>query len=618
MNDPSDAAVSFFKRKFFKWVLRTVIGFFSGTTILFLIILLILMAVVVSAKRGFTTDADYSRFSDQVEAYRVLVTNECQSQGIPDYVPVVLAIMQCETHGDTSDPMNSSDKISNTQYGHNRGDIESTSYSIYCGVSEIKDLITSCSVTDLNDSAHLAILYEAYELNRGYVQYAFDHGGYSARNAQDYIGTDDALLSRNANFSILVAMYISLLTNAQKKFIHPLAMYNVLKDYTDDSQYIIFEGADGQVILSCSAGTVSNVTQDGDTYTIEVTTDEYTVVYKYVRDITIAVGDTITQGEILGKISWLNDYETYGMRLEMYKDNAAINPNDYLDVITVKKQSLDDASVQEGIAIAEYAKGCIDSLKYVPGGTDVTGCDQIGFIHNVYSNFNDYSDNSFNLPTSSWDDLINCSYVAYSDSTSSEIIPNVMYEGDVIIYADSEGNYVAAGIYVGESKVVHMTEYGAVLDSYNIQTPAVLLRFLGQKSLNMTWPIPGYGRSCITSPFSPDRVNPVTGVLEEHHGTDIGAPEGVEVVAAADGTVLDAGYGDDTGYHVIIDHGNGVKTYYYHSSELCVATSQQVTAGELIMKVGQTGQATGPHLHFGLSINGEYVDAMSYIYANEP
>lgn len=620
--DKGNVATNYVKRKIIKYILKAIAGILVSSNILFIVLLLIIIVTVVSSRQGFSTNTDYTKFSPEVEQYRIMVTNECKNQGIEYYTDVVLAIMQVETGGETNDPMNSSDKESNTQYGHNRGDIQNVAYSIQCGVSEIKYLINATGVKDLYDTSHLAIMYQAYEFDRGYVQYALDHGGYSPSGAEDYKSENgkEAISDRNANFAVVVAMYMSLLTNGLKKFIYPLAIFTVLQDYTEDVPSIYFGGVYRQVILSSCDGEVTSIENYDDYSNIEVTYENFTLQYSYVSNINVTVGSKIKQGTTLGMVYYLDDFQNYALKFSMKKDGNYVNPNEYLDVLDIQKADLDPASIQEGESIAEYAKGCIDNLPYEPGGNTASGADEIGFIHNVFSNFTSYDEDYFNLPTSSYDDLINCNYVAYSNNIQAQIKPQIMYEGDVIIYCDADGNYTTAAIYVGDSRVVHMTTDGVVQDFFNFQTPAILIRLLGKKSNGMTWPIPGYGRwtTDADGAFNPARVNPVTGNLEPHKGTDMSAPTGTEVVAVDNGTVVEANFNNSCGYHVIIDHGNGMKTYYYHSSELRVSTNDTVTKGQVIMLVGSTGQATGPHLHFGMTIDGEWVDAMQYTYENEP
>ncbi|HIT71690.1 MAG TPA: peptidoglycan DD-metalloendopeptidase family protein [Candidatus Scatovivens faecipullorum] len=127
---------------------------------------------------------------------------------------------------------------------------------------------------------------------------------------------------------------------------------------------------------------------------------------------------------------------------------------------------------------------------------------------------------------------------------------------------------------------------------------------------SMAWPVPGYTR--ITSSFGM-RTHPITGVYKLHTGVDIGAPMGANFIAANDGIVTYAGYNTAYGNMVIVDHGGGITTLYAHGSEILVQVGQTVLQGTPILKVGATGYATGPHAHFEVRINGEYVQPLDYI-----
>lgn len=123
----------------------------------------------------------------------------------------------------------------------------------------------------------------------------------------------------------------------------------------------------------------------------------------------------------------------------------------------------------------------------------------------------------------------------------------------------------------------------------------------------MTWPLPGY--YTITSKFG-NRLHPVLKVYKMHTGVDIAGAgcNGKNVVAAADGKVINAGWISGYGYTVMIDHGGGIVTLYAHSQKLLVKVGDQVKRGQAIMLVGSTGYATGPHVHFEVRVNGKYVD----------
>lgn len=107
----------------------------------------------------------------------------------------------------------------------------------------------------------------------------------------------------------------------------------------------------------------------------------------------------------------------------------------------------------------------------------------------------------------------------------------------------------------------------------------------------------------VSSPFGA-RVHPVTGEDGYHTGLDIAAAEGTRIAAAYYGTVSDISEDDVSGKYIILDHGNGLKTFYCHCSEILAEKGAVVRAGETIAFVGATGQVTGPHLHFEVRLNG--------------
>ena len=129
----------------------------------------------------------------------------------------------------------------------------------------------------------------------------------------------------------------------------------------------------------------------------------------------------------------------------------------------------------------------------------------------------------------------------------------------------------------------------------------------------LQWPLPVAGT--ITSQFG-HRVDPITGEVSSHTGTDIACAEGTPILAAADGIVTVANgldsWGGSYGYYIQIDHGRGLETLYAHCSSICVTTGQQVQAEQVIGYVGHTGRATGSHLHLEVHVNGSRTDAMRY------
>ena len=126
----------------------------------------------------------------------------------------------------------------------------------------------------------------------------------------------------------------------------------------------------------------------------------------------------------------------------------------------------------------------------------------------------------------------------------------------------------------------------------------------------LRWPLKIAGR--ISSGFGA-RKAPKAGASTYHKGIDLAVPSGTEIVAAGDGTVVTAMYSASAGNYIMIYHGSSTYTVYMHCSRLAVTEGDKVTRGQVIGYVGSTGNSTGPHLHFGLSINGSYVDPRNYI-----
>ena len=125
-----------------------------------------------------------------------------------------------------------------------------------------------------------------------------------------------------------------------------------------------------------------------------------------------------------------------------------------------------------------------------------------------------------------------------------------------------------------------------------------------------SWPVPGYSR--ISSPYG-YRIHPIFNTKKMHTGIDIPAPTGTPTVSIDSGKVIFAGIKGGYGKTVMIQHDDGKVTLYAHNSELTVSVGQRVQKGQVIAKIGSTGNSTGPHLHFEVRINGKHVNPVPYI-----
>lgn len=121
-------------------------------------------------------------------------------------------------------------------------------------------------------------------------------------------------------------------------------------------------------------------------------------------------------------------------------------------------------------------------------------------------------------------------------------------------------------------------------------------------------------------------IRPVTGIItsrygassnirsSNHTGLDIATSTGTPIKVVSDGTVTFANYKGSYGNLVKVEHGNGIETWYAHTSKMYVKVGQKVTAGDTIAAVGSTGNSTGAHLHFEIRINGNHINPQNYIY----
>ena len=129
---------------------------------------------------------------------------------------------------------------------------------------------------------------------------------------------------------------------------------------------------------------------------------------------------------------------------------------------------------------------------------------------------------------------------------------------------------------------------------------------------NASWttPVSGY---TITSAFGM-RLHPVLKYNRMHNGIDMACNQGTPIYATRSGTVTTASYqAGGAGYYVSINHGDGFTSIYMHMTNYVVSSGQSVSQGQLIGYVGSTGISTGPHLHFGISYAGTYVNPLAYI-----
>ena len=117
----------------------------------------------------------------------------------------------------------------------------------------------------------------------------------------------------------------------------------------------------------------------------------------------------------------------------------------------------------------------------------------------------------------------------------------------------------------------------------------------------------------LTSAFSRMRQHPILHTARAHEGIDVTAPSGSPIEAPAAGRVTKSGWEAGYGNVVMIDHGYGIETRFAHASKILVQRGQRVDRGQNIALVGNSGLATGPHLHYEVHVNGRPVDPLRYV-----
>ena len=109
------------------------------------------------------------------------------------------------------------------------------------------------------------------------------------------------------------------------------------------------------------------------------------------------------------------------------------------------------------------------------------------------------------------------------------------------------------------------------------------------------------------------RTAPTAGATSRHDGIDFGGATGTPIYASEAGTVVTASYNSARGNYVVVNHGNGIQTWYQHCSAVYVRAGQKVSRGQNIAAIGATGIVTGPHLHYEVHVNGTPVNPLSYL-----
>lgn len=121
-------------------------------------------------------------------------------------------------------------------------------------------------------------------------------------------------------------------------------------------------------------------------------------------------------------------------------------------------------------------------------------------------------------------------------------------------------------------------------------------------------------REISVNSFYGARLHPIHKILKFHRGIDLQGINGEKAIASGNGKIIETGFKEDLGNYIKIQHNYGFESIYGHLSKIIVKKGQKVVKGQLIGKVGQTGKVTGPHLHYTLKKNDNYLDPFDFLF----
>lgn len=197
-------------------------------------------------------------------------------------------------------------------------------------------------------------------------------------------------------------------------------------------------------------------------------------------------------------------------------------------------------------------------------------------------------------------------YISSGELTDAAVLtvaPEALADPVVVSQGDADD---AADINIPVGEGIEVIK----LEEYDPETGEIAKLYTKPELVTATVPEDGLLPSGLVWPVDADDIS--RGYDAGHSGVDIRGDAGSPVWAAADGTVLAAGFDKDSGNTVVIDHGDGRQTSYAHLAEMSVAVGDSVVTGQQIGTLGNTGKSTGAHLHFAVEIDGEPADPLTY------
>lgn len=263
-----------------------------------------------------------------------------------------------------------------------------------------------------------------------------------------------------------------------------------------------------------------------------------------------------------------------------------------------------ETDLQLEIANAESTHSGYDEYRYNVDDISHNPYELMAFLTSVYQDFT-YSEIQAVLRE------------IFNEQYTLEFVPEVEVRYRTETHTDSEGNSYAVEVpynwYILNVNLTARSFTDVIaprINSGQREIYDLLMTTKGNRQY-LTNPFDTNWLPCVSSYYG-WRIHPITGAKDYHKGIDIAMPLGTEIRAGHDGVVTSAGSAGDYGLVVVLDDGKGLVSKYAHCSELLVSAGQEVKAGDVIARVGSTGQSSGPHLHLEIIKDGQYLNGIYF------
>ena len=320
-----------------------------GSLILFPIIIFSITISVVGASLGMQSGFFFSgSFSDETMGYQSIIERYCQQYGIADYGPLVMAVMQQESGGSGSDPMQCSESPYNLKYPNTPGGITDPEYSIKIGIQYLASCLKAANCKSPEDVSGISLALQGYNFGGGYINWALNQGGYSKQNAVAFSQMKAQQLGWNGygdvNYVSNVLRYYTLMQE-NGLFNYPMApgTYSISSgygyrwgklhkgmDFAAPEGTKIYASASGTVIFS-GLGTSENGL-NGYGYVLLVKHNEtYSTLYAHCSQLLVSTGSIVTQGSPIALVGNTGDSTGSHLHFEIRQNNTALDPAKYFN-----------------------------------------------------------------------------------------------------------------------------------------------------------------------------------------------------------------------------------------------------------------------------------------------